>query len=621
MPDLAPWEEAQASDLAPWEEAQASDGGKDYEEVMHPAITFKERALAKNLSQSPEATVRYLTQEHPELEVKTDGKRYFIKDKGKEGKFKVLDPDTGMISKDIIGDIADIGWDILSGGVETAAGIGGALGGAAATPFIGGAGAIPGAMAASSATTAGMEAARQKIGQLAGIPQEVSGTDVAISGGIGAVSPLLFGTGAGAGQLAKAGVKKGIAKFGEKGVGGLAKEGAGRLMGGAYDVVAKHIPAKAAEVMSGISSKVYKDYIENPAIIKQIDKAKGMAGYAETKLRNFYDKLNATKKKISTDYDQLQKADIDIDISNVKNQLIDLRNSIAQGQKTEGLNKDQIKLVSDLDKMYKDLFEVTVQKTKGKGKTGKIVKEELGDQVKAKKVLELKKILKKYEEGYKDITRSNKSAFDKTVVTKARGLNAELSNQLEKKIPNAGNIADAWGDVLDDYEFLETELKNKMSYDPKFRKEHVFDKKGKKYLKGASIDSEEGADRLLRLQEMDQKYGTDLTKTSNMLKSYDQLRKAPTWPLSGGATSTTRTLGGAALGGLAGSQAGEGYPVLGTALGAIGGSPKIWKGALMTGQAPRRMMDFLGEKQFLSPYMKQTGVRTGIETLKPRERE
>lgn len=620
MTDIAPWEEFRNKEKAPWEREtvppKISSGNIiDFVEEQHPDISFKERAIIKNFAQGPEAGVKYIQENHPDLEVRTDGNRYFMRRKGTTDKFNVLDPNTGMFSKDIFGDITDIGYDLLAGGAETAASIGGALGGAALSAPLGGAGAIPGAMAGSGAASYLTEGARQKIGQMAGLPQEVSHEDMLLSGGIGAASPLMFGTGASGKQLAKAGVKKGLQDFTERGIAGKAKDVLSKTGGGVYQTLAKDLPARAAEVMSGISSKVYRDYIENPKIIRAIDEAQGLGGYAEKKIRDLYSRLTKEKDKISKAYEDVKDLDVDVDISGVKNQILDLRNSVMSSGAENGLNKDQLKLVNDLDTMYSDLFDVTkLKKTKRGIKT---TPEELGSTVKMKKALELKKVLKKYEDNYSDMTRSNKSAFDKAVVTKARGLNSEIAQKMDEAHPMTGAVANAWKDVLDDYEFIETELKNKMKYDPKFRKEHVFDKKGKKYLKSAGIDSEEGADKMLRLQEMDEKYGSDLTKSADMLKAYDQLRTAPWWPLSGGATSTTRTIGGAALGGLAGSQ--EGHPVLGATVGALAGSPKVWKGVMKTGATLPQLSEFLGKKQMVSPQIKQSLIRSGTQSMRPRK--
>lgn len=175
------------------------------------------RAIVKNLSNDPQASVKYLKERYPGMEVKLNEKgRLLLREPGKTD-WNVLDPDTGLnplnsspteIGKDII----DAGFDVGSGVASTAAAGAAAVPAAIATAPAGGIGALPAAALAGGATSASLEAMRQKLGNLFGLDQQVSGRDVALQGAVGAVSPLLFGTGVAAKSALSGAAKAGLSE-------------------------------------------------------------------------------------------------------------------------------------------------------------------------------------------------------------------------------------------------------------------------------------------------------------------------------------------------------------------------------------------------------------------------
>lgn len=157
---------------------------------------WKSRLTVKNLGNDTASSVAYLQKQHPDAEFSIGaGDQILAKKKG-DTKWGVLDPNTPILSmatlKDLPQDIGDIGYDVLGG---TAQGVATAAGGLAAG--------LPGAMAGGSASGAGIEAIRQKLGQMAGVNKDVNLGDVGVSAAIGAAAPLVFGTGAGAKDAAK----------------------------------------------------------------------------------------------------------------------------------------------------------------------------------------------------------------------------------------------------------------------------------------------------------------------------------------------------------------------------------------------------------------------------------
>lgn len=164
-------------------------------QVVDEAADLEGRFAVKNFGGSTADSVAYLQQKNPDKEVTVIGDEIVARPKNSNEPYKKLDP-----SKLEWADITDVAYDIpagvLSGAAATGAGL---LGGAAS----GGIGAVPSAALAGGATSAGLETLRQLIGKGVGASKEMSGTDIALAGGMGALSPVLFGTGATTGQVAK----------------------------------------------------------------------------------------------------------------------------------------------------------------------------------------------------------------------------------------------------------------------------------------------------------------------------------------------------------------------------------------------------------------------------------
>jgi hypothetical protein len=181
---------------------------------QHPDLTWKDRLVIKNLSTSPESAMKYLQKEHPNLEIEYNDSGAIRVKRKDEKDYRVLDPDTGISDiGELAKDIGDVGYDVLSGigtGVATAAGgLAGAVGG--------GIGALPGAALAGASASGGLEAARQGFGSAFGLEDNMDTGQILGSTAAGAVSPLLFGTGATAANVGGKGLAARLAR-------GLGKE-------------------------------------------------------------------------------------------------------------------------------------------------------------------------------------------------------------------------------------------------------------------------------------------------------------------------------------------------------------------------------------------------------------
>ena len=198
--------------------SEAISGKPNIIEEMHEDISVADRAIVKNLSQSPEKSAAYLKRTNPQLDTRVWDGRVLVKGKN-ETNWKTLDPDADGFDgfAELGRDALDIGYDVASGIGEGAAMIGAGL-------TTGGLGAVAGGAAAGAAS----EAARQGLGSAFGIDQDIDAGDVAMTGALSGLVPLVPGALVKAGKTAIGGAK-GAAKFlggiDDKAIAGMTREG------------------------------------------------------------------------------------------------------------------------------------------------------------------------------------------------------------------------------------------------------------------------------------------------------------------------------------------------------------------------------------------------------------
>ncbi len=251
----APWEQETQGGFkvgeAPWEQGAAQRDTVLNEEPEG----LKGRFLVKNFSANPEGAINYLKKINPDFEIKREQDGEIIAKKTGDSQWGRLDPKGFDLQ-----DVSDLAYDIPAGiaqGVATAgAGIAGAAGGM-------GIGAIPASMAGSAASGAALEGLRQGIGAFF-IDDNLSGSGIGESAVAGAISPLLFGTGAStSGAIKAAGSSAGARKIldAQKGV-----------LGRVYDKSAGAVGPKLASILGGYRPEVIKAASENLPIIQAAKK-------------------------------------------------------------------------------------------------------------------------------------------------------------------------------------------------------------------------------------------------------------------------------------------------------------------------------------------------------------
>lgn len=565
----APWEtESQGGfevGSAPWETSVPAPAV----EQAHPDVSWTQRAVVKNFSNSPEASAAYLNKEGFETEIK-DGNLYVRKPGEKD--FKALDPSGAGIQelagdlmkpgfdlfkkppagasaygnlKEFAQDITDLGYDIPAGVATGAATAAGGL-----------AGNIPGAMAAGGGTAAGLEGLRQKLGQYAGIPQEISGRDVAIAGGIGALAPVLFGTGATAAQILKAGISPQTQRS-------LVTKG-----------IEKAFPT-VGRITSGVPKKAIETYIQRgPEVDSLIAQGPDAAtNLAEITDKQIKDQFFAKKKEVGAM----------------------LGERIGGSQNV--IPRDEIflpleKRVADMVKSERSLTPAGQAEIDAIRSEISALKEGLPDQITPQTAWEIQDQLKTMANFH-----NIKGTFQARYGAGATGAEKALSNAsaeavgvINKQLDEAANTSG-----------LKKEYTQLSRLQEKLQKYFKDPEKTEKTL--LQLDAKSKGAARKTVDELESVVGnTGVRDNANLLESYSYFQNPELLPISsGGTTSTSRTLGLSsafeALGGLGGEKG----RALGRAVGSVAGGPKAVKAAIKTGKSlskagaiPQRLSPWLG---------------------------
>lgn len=273
---------SEAQELAQLEAEMGQPQDKVLNE-MHPDIDFTTRAVYKNFGADPEASFNYLQKKQPNLQWKKDKSGEVLAKRADETEWRRLDP-KGFDAQDL----TDIGYDVPAAFAQGAATVASGIAGAPA----GGIGAIPAAMAGSAASGAGLEGLRQLMGRGLGIEDNFSAQDVGIAGAAGAVSPLLFGTGAGGAAALKAASKTGAKQTAEE----ILKTQRG-VLGRGYDAAAGYVGPKVGSLISGENAKVIKKAAE---ILPEITAADTNPQIRSLPLKEVAQKVPQKLKEVTT---------------------------------------------------------------------------------------------------------------------------------------------------------------------------------------------------------------------------------------------------------------------------------------------------------------------------------
>lgn len=581
-----PWEQFAASPTgtpAPWEAyGSKKETSPSVNQEMHPQFGVGERLLLKNFANSPDAMVKYLQKKHPDMDIKIyDGQ--VIGKLPDESEYRALDPNPNVISepgkflKDLPLDTADLGTDVAQG---VGSGIASAAGGIAGGLATGGMGAIPAAMATGGATNASLEALKQKLGQYFGIPQEVSGRDVMLAGAAGAASPLLFGTGASAANLAKGAAQKGLTSA-ELGTVTSAQRG---MVPRALDYTKNKVLPGIGEYTSGVPSEIIKERAKSPAALQNLQE-NGLTDYVEGVHDNLRQGIASAKNKIGQELEQsIDEAGKTVDLSKTK-AIID--NHIKNLENSELKDNPLIqKHLAELKSARNDLFtEIKPQVTEepvfssilnSSGKPTQIgtrpvvtqTKTEMSSNASAKKAFELQELLKdqaelsKLGQGTQSRFGQGATAGDKAWAEASRKAYNEVNNELESATEGMSSQLKS---QYREYAQLQRDLQSRF-------KNPEMTKKTLENIYGS--DKQMLRERLQKVAELTEGKVNPLedAKPLAVYKYFNEPKKVPL--SAGGTTSTSRSLALGGIGAAIGHKVGGSYGApFGFAAGNYIGSP------------------------------------------------
>lgn len=565
---------------------------------------LKGRFVYKNFGADPVASFNYLQKENPDFELKTDKSGEVLARKRGTQVWGRLDP-KGFDWRDITDVAYDAPAAVAQGAVTAASGLAGA--------FAGGIGAIPAAMAGSALSGAGLEVLRQAFGRGAGIEDNFSGQDVGIALGAGAVSPLLFGTGAGVKEAVKASLKGG-AKQTVKEI--LATQRG--LIGRGYDATFGTVMPRTASILGGYRPETIKAAQENLGLIQA---AKNDPQVAVSVLQEGKEKvINGLQSSLDATGMELENLTKSLDVQGAVIPTEEILTPIRELQKrlkTTGIQSDERKaLIKRLEGMIEDNFTV---KTK--------IEPELSiDQILARAAgkPELSPIpipeatIKKEIPEFLTATQANEAYFalkalaqDSGVdlskigqlkgVIKSGGMNdmrvARAFNQATKKSKDAiKNVAEQAG-AGEEYNGLNASYSQLKEFQDLFNTATKDEAAYQRFL------SKRGSTADFAKQKVSNMIGEDVNKLGHKMQAIE-LFANPQWEIPAfGQSNTGRTVGAAALGGslgyLAGREYGDGSTFLPTMIGA---------GLGRYAAGPVAIKKLLQANQFLRQTIPQHGI-------------
>lgn len=592
-----------------------------YENKPSPHINMFDRAIIKNFGNDPGDAVMYLREKYPDLEIFHDGREVIVRAPGEE-KFRPMDPTNDLFSVgdddsylrmqnydlpfvgevrapsidgavEFLKDTGDIAYDVGAGLTTGAATALGGLKGAA----VGGVGAIPGAMAAGAGTDAALEAGRQGIGRGLGVNQEMDWLGVGFSGATGAAAPLLFGTGAGAKQVAKEALKR-----------NLPKEGAEQLMrsqSGLPVQASRKVFPWVGEKMSGIDRDIIRHGYRKMGEINDLEKT-GVRPLVSRSKRQIQDGLRQRASTVGRQIDDAFEEAGDVNIKESKKILKDYIEELSQRQPT----RENASLLQQAKDEYDQIFKMDKKQAQSvlldaKGNPVQAAKEfteEVPDIMSAQQArtdiypnLKSAAEMQKYTGGVES-RNARKATADQVLENRLGDSARSIKNQFDEIVPGYGPD-DAGIGLREEYSGIkktQRELRNAFKDD----------KSSLQTLRNLGNNSND----IVRdtLAKMDDSLGTTAIDDAMTLKAFDTFRKPDLLPLGSTFEKGVRAAPLAGAGGLAGyytsSQMGGGHGSgvagfgLGAGLGALLGGPKAMR--FYIDQARRAG----AAKNFINPY-------------------
>lgn len=268
---------------------------------MPEFVKETDRAIAENLANGPNDKLKFYQKEYPSKEFKLHGNQVLGRSAGEP--WGAITPEfrRDNILSSLGHGVTDNVANIVAGPIQAAATSAGAAAGGVATLPSGGWGALPAGMAASGTTAAVINQLKQRLGQAAGIPQEVNYGDTAREFGIGLALPAITGTG----NIGKSFLAKGL---GEDALHTLSNQQRG-LVGRTTDFIGRKF--------STVPDHIIENYQKYGKEALSYDQKNGGAGvlnyldpYSDKAVKAVNDNHKVIGKQIEDAYGRVQKIDM-----------------------------------------------------------------------------------------------------------------------------------------------------------------------------------------------------------------------------------------------------------------------------------------------------------------------
>lgn len=525
---------------------QAAQGPKIIQEE-HPDLSIGDRLIIKNLSTSPESAVGYLKKKYPDMDVQVQPSGQIALRKPNEPDYRVLDPEGVTSLGEALKDIGDVGYDVVSGlGTGAATAAGGAAG------AVTGPGALLTAGAAGAGTSAGFEGLRQGLGSLAGLEDNIDPMQIGASLIAGGVSPLLFGTGAGAKQIAQAGIRRGLSQEATE---QLLKSQAG-VPGRAFSAITKKVAPKIGGFLSGEGSQAVDDLIKYSKNVEKLDANPELVEqFADETIQDSIKKLSS---KQSETYRALQRhiGDDGIDLKKAlkpwQEELVNLRKAARSADATPIMKQEY------------ELFKQNFDNIWGKARADNIENFYKKSPEAVVKIQQYLADLAAFTESPQiRAAGQSLSPVDRTLQRISRSSYDAVNQSLEDAASGAMDLKKQVAEVIKTRQFLD----KKIGTPDKFLTR----------MKQASSDKLQARKLAAQFKNIDKQFGTKLDAARGTLSAADRFSESTPW-------LSAKRAPGAVIGGTLGymgtkrygSEEGSDVPgiLLGTALGGALGGPR-----------------------------------------------
>lgn len=325
-------------------------GSYNYVKDEYPDfIDWQDRAVVKNFgSHNPNGSISYLQKLYPNKSFRLNDGEIEV---GSNGEWYKLDPSmTASLASpsEFARDIVDIGSDTAGGALEGAASVAGFASGG---PL--------GAALANSGASMATEGAKQAIGSMAGIPDNLSASNVAISGATGLVAPALFGAGkVPMNRLSKKGLQDVANKFGLESTEHVTQAHVDKftqgLVGKGWDGFKQNVAPAIGQVISGADRFGIKSYANNidhiDAMIADPIAANADIEARHNRLLNFFtEKENQIGAEI---VDSIRNSGNEVNIKSVN----DYVNSQIAKRRFDGASPELLDQAAALESWQKKVF-------------------------------------------------------------------------------------------------------------------------------------------------------------------------------------------------------------------------------------------------------------------------